>query len=357
MLLRYGSRRAETRYAGLPKWGIAPASQPGGSELAEKLVGRGWNLGKLWGLAPDDRDLKLAPLGKSGFVDWWRDQPFLTFVEKLTDPRWHDRMRYLQDPDSDPLDHNAWEYVDSNSYRTNSYPRPAVVLRSLRGLVGQDAFLRGMRNHAETWRYAHTYPDDFIAAFQEGAGQDLSWFFEDLLRTTETVDWSVEVSETRLREPAGFLEVEGGELVLHEGHKPAHPDAPEDEEKDGESCEGDSAGALWRHDVVVRRRGGLRLPVTIRVRMCDGESVDHTWTREMQAASTWWRLPIEAGGSRIRSVSVDPDRLWWIDTDMSNNQWIRIDEDDGGLLAPLRWAERIATQYSHLLHAYAAVGG
>lgn len=355
---RYGERRSDTRYSGLPKWGVPAARRPGGGRLANVLIGRGWNLGKLWGLAPGGRDLRLDPLGASGFVDWWRDQPFLTFVESRSDPRWHDRSRYLSDPDSDPVDRSGWQYVDSSSYRTNSYPRPAVILRSLPALVGDEAFLRGMRHYSENWRYRHPYPDDFIASFTEGAGQDVAWYFEDMLRTTKTVDWSLDVLDTRLREPVGFLEQEDGELVLHESpRRPSEPDeGDEDQDFEGEQ-QVDAPDAQWRHDVIVRRAGDLRLPVTIEVRFEGAESQQHVWTRELQAESTWWRLPIEASTSRIQAVIVDPERRWWIDTNMSNNQWFHSNDEERGLLAPLRWAERVATQYGHLLHGYAAVGG
>ena len=355
---RYGERRSDTRYSGLPKWGVAPARRPGGGRLANILIGRGWNLGQLWGLAPGGRDLRLDPLGESGFVDWWRDQPFLTFVESLSDPRWHDRSRYLSDPDSDPVDRNGWEYVDSRSYRTNSYPRPAVILRSLPALVGDEAFLRGMRHYSESWRYRHPYPDDFIAAFTEGSGQDVSWYFEDMLRTTKTVDWSLDVSDSRLREPVGFLEQEDGQLVLHESPRSAEDLAEGSKEQDTDEEQQESEpDALWRHEVLVRRSGGLRLPVTIEVRFEGAESQQHVWTREMQAESTWWRLPIEASSARIQAVIIDPERRWWVDRNMSDNQWFRSGGGEGRLLAPLRWAERVATQYGHFLHGYAAVGG
>ena len=92
--------------------------------------------------------------------------------------------RYLRDPDRDPIDTPGWQYADRESYRTNSYPRTAVALRSLEGLVGRERFLRGMRHFAETWRYRHPYPDDFFAAFAEGAGADLAWYFEAVFRGT-----------------------------------------------------------------------------------------------------------------------------------------------------------------------------
>ena len=121
----------------------------------------------------------------------------------------------------------AWKYVDGRSYGTNSYPRPAAVLRTLQGLVGDEAFLRGMRHYSETWRYRHPYPDDFFASFQEGSGveEDLGWFWQDFFRGTATADWSVNVSQAREPKPMGyFANEETGEFVLYGSEEEAEPE-------------------------------------------------------------------------------------------------------------------------------------
>ena len=87
----------------------------------------------------------------------------------------------------------------------------------------------------------------------------------------------------------------------------------------------------------------------------DGTTQDYDWTREQQAEKSWLRLPLEPGAAKVASVLVDPDHLWWIDEDMSNNQWY--DQKSGEHLAPLRWTERVLTQYSHLLQFFASTGG
>jgi hypothetical protein len=363
---RYGERRSATWYCGLPKWGVRPASLPGGGICEEILTGKKIELGDLRGLLKGRADIVLEPLADSGFLDWWREQPLLTFVEERTDPRWSDRQRVVQDPRSDPVLRSGWEYVDSASYRTNSYSRPAVILRSLPALVGQDAFLRGMRHYSETWRYRHPYPADFVSTFSEGAGTDLSWYFDAVLGTTDTVDWSVDVQQKPLADAIGFFQGQDGAFALVERPKSEKSDATESTtDASGKGADGETNGKEWRYDVVVRRRGGLELPVKVRVSFADGSTRDFEWTRDDQAAKSWLRLPLETGAVKIVSVLVDPpvpdspasraDRLWWLDEDMSNNQWY--DQKSGDHLAPLRWTERVLTQYSHLLQFFASTGG
>ena len=115
--LAYGERRDATWYSGLPVWGRHQASLPGGGVLGDVITAQSWSL----------FGVELEPLGVSPFVEWWRDQPRLTFVEELGDPRWGDREKYLSNPEIDPIDMWGFQYADRSSYSTNSYPRPAVA--------------------------------------------------------------------------------------------------------------------------------------------------------------------------------------------------------------------------------------
>ncbi len=356
LVRRYGTRRSATSYCGIPTWGVRAASLPGGGICEDALTAKKIDLGDLRGLLRGRAEIVLEPLAESGFLDWWRDQPCLTFVEEHTDPRWGDRQRYVQDSRSDPVRRYGWEYVDSQSYRTNSYQRPAVILRSLPAIVGEEAFLRGMRHYSETWRYRHPYPDDFVQTFSEAAGGDYAWYFDALLGTSDTVDWSVEVQQKAIADAIGWFPGEDGVYALVEKPQSGEEGAAESEAASARDGEDEGArGKLWRYDVVLRRRGGLELPVSVRVSFADGTTQDLKWTREDQAKSNWWRLPLEPGTPKIASVIVDPDRQWWIDEDMSNNQWY--DQKSGEHLAPLRWTERVLSQYSHLLEFFASTGG
>jgi len=363
----YGPRRATTSYSGWPVWGEATAPDPAGEGTAGLLTGQRWDLGRLAG-----RRLVLAPLAASPFLDWWRDLPMLTFGEGRSDARWRDRTGYLAEPDADPVHTNGWEYLNQGSYRANSYARTAVALRSLSAVVGETAFRKGMRHYAEQWRYRHPYPDDFYAAFQQGAGVQVPWYFEELFEGTGTVDWSVTVEQRRAAPPRGFLPGDPERVDAEWLAAPAERESSVEEDGaavpevvDGagtaseptpEEGEDEAAQAApLSYDVVVRRRGELCLPLAIEVTFDDDSVQLFQWTREAQLAarSTWWRLPIPPGKAEIERVLLDPERRYFLDGDMSDNQWYAQRDE----VAPARWGERAFTQYVHLLHWFSSLGG
>jgi hypothetical protein len=334
----YGPRRLTTSYARVPVHGVRAAARPGGGWLEDVLALREIPLPVV---------ANLTPQPSSGLLDWWREQPGLTAASRTRDPRWGDRTGYLRAPSTDPIDTNGWEYAPgpgggSPSYRTNSYPRPAVVLRTLEGLIGREAFLRGMRHFSEHWRYSHPYPDDFFRDFQVGAGMagELDWFFDELFRGTGTVDWSVRVEQRREPSPAGWFRGEDGELELLEADDPEEGEEDPDDERP------------WRVDVVFERQGELRLPLDVRLTFEDGTVEEFTWGRDEQAERRWLRHRFTSE-MKLVSVELDPEDRYWIDTDRSNDAWF--DETDE--VAPLRWSERVFSQYLHLLHWQARIGG
>ncbi len=326
----YGPRRETTDFARLPIDGRAVGGAPGGGRFADALSGRSISIP-----VPILGAVDLTPIPASGFLDLWRAQPALTFVPEWTDPRWDDRARYLRDANTDPIDTRAWEYVDRSSYRSNSYPHPAVALRSLPAIVGEAAFLRGMRHYATEWRYAHPYPDDFFAAFQEGAEVDVDWYFREVFRGTGTVDWSVAVQQERRTDPLGYFQSEGGEF--RERPEPSVDDETENP---------------WVYEVDIRRAGELRLPVSIRLGFEDGSTEEMAWTREDQASRAWMRVE-RTSDTKLVSVVIDPERRYYLDTDMSNNQWYDATESITGW----RYGERVLAQYQRYFHWIAGLGG
>lgn len=345
LVRRYGLQRSATWYSRLPVWGTRMAQGPGGRDWADWITLQGMPFGSF----------EAQPLGTSGLLQWWKEQPLLTLADELTDPRWSDRSRYLGNAEWDPVETPAWQYVDRSSYSANSYPRPAVILRTLSGLVGRDAFLKGMRSYTGDWRFRHPYPDDFFEAFSRGAGVDVGWYFEDMFRGTGTLDWSVQVSQRRLDEDRGYFEGPDTELVLRDPDEgDDEGDEPEEEaDEDADDSASEEGGKLRSYDVVLRRKGTLRLPVDVLVKFDDDSEETLTWTRAAQADSKWWRLPLDNSSKKITAVIVDPERKIYVDTDMSNNQWYAVSDET----APWRWSERVLVQYQHLLHWFANTGG
>ncbi|HEV8380055.1 MAG TPA: M1 family metallopeptidase [Gemmatimonadales bacterium] len=63
----------------------------------------------------------------------------------------------------------------------NSYPKGAWVLHMLRGLVGDSAFFRGLRNYYNTYRDSTATSEDFQYVMEKSAGANLGWFFRQWL--------------------------------------------------------------------------------------------------------------------------------------------------------------------------------
>jgi aminopeptidase N len=57
---------------------------------------------------------------------------------------------------------------------TNNYPKGAWVLHSLREIVGDSAFFRGMRDYYATYRNGNALSDDFARVMSRASGQDLA---------------------------------------------------------------------------------------------------------------------------------------------------------------------------------------
>jgi aminopeptidase N len=64
----------------------------------------------------------------------------------------------------------------------NSYNKGAWVLHMLRGVIGDSAFWRGIREYYRTYRDSSVTGADFQRVMERASGQGLGWFFDQWLR-------------------------------------------------------------------------------------------------------------------------------------------------------------------------------
>ncbi len=64
---------------------------------------------------------------------------------------------------------------------SNNYPKGAWVLHSLRGLIGDSAFFRGVRQYYRTHEHGTALSADFARIMSKEAGRDLTWYFTQAL--------------------------------------------------------------------------------------------------------------------------------------------------------------------------------
>jgi aminopeptidase N len=64
---------------------------------------------------------------------------------------------------------------------SNNYPKGALVLRALQGMIGDSAFWRGLRGYQAGYRDGNALSSDFAGVMSDVAGRDLTWFFREWL--------------------------------------------------------------------------------------------------------------------------------------------------------------------------------
>jgi hypothetical protein len=78
-------------------------------------------------------------------------------------------------------------YTEIN-YGATVYFKTASLLKYLAGYLGQEKFDQAMRLYYTRWQFRHPYPEDMQAVFEESTGQQLGWFFKDMLSGTRHYD-------------------------------------------------------------------------------------------------------------------------------------------------------------------------
>ena len=77
------------------------------------------------------------------------------------------------------------------AYTIASYSKPATLLVALRGLLGDETFVRAYRTYLRRWRYRHPKPWDFFNTFNSVSGQNLDWFWRTWYYETWTLDQAI----------------------------------------------------------------------------------------------------------------------------------------------------------------------
>ncbi len=225
-----------------------------------------------------------------------------------------DRLRLGDGRYSDSIVQPAWTFRSGGSYGLNSYARPAVTLRHLENLMGEEAFARAMRRFFQTWRFRHPSTEDFKDIMLDGADTDIAWFLEQAFHTDRGLDYRIRTARSRLeKDPKGWFWDEDGQKTLL-GVADRHEPDPEDRAEDQESDDSDDEQELYRTEVVVERRGEFIHPVIVEFVFEDDETIRYEWDGRSR-----WKKYVEIRPAKLISAEVDPDHLLTLDVDQLNN--------------------------------------
>ena len=198
----------------------------------------------------------------------------------------------------------AWDYVPQGAYGFYSYLKPEMMLRTLEGYLGAETMARVMRTFHERWRFRHPRSEDFFAVANEVSGQDLAWYFDQVVRGTGVLDYEVGSAVTRaLPVPRGIFDGAGGRQTVSEEDARKKETAAQKDEK-----------RTWETVVVVRRRGEVYFPIEVAFKFAGKPVERKTW--DGRAPTQTFRFQ---RAEKLEWVDVDPDRKIALDANWSNN--------------------------------------
>jgi len=258
-------------------------------------------------------------IASNEFEEAWIDEGMTTFYEAVVmeehygaivelfglrlEPMEENRLQLGAGHYTDAIVQSSWSYRSGDSYGLNSYARPAVTLRHLEHLLGEQTFNRAMRRFFQTWRFRHPSTADFEQIMREEAGSDISWFLHQALHTSRALDYRIgSATSIRHKQDEGWSWEEDGTKTLRDNDEDSGNDNPEDNDE------------LYRSEVVVERWGDFVHPVTVELVYEDGEKIRHHWDGQ----DRWVRYR-EIRPAKLVSAEVDPDHLLILDVDRLNN--------------------------------------
>jgi hypothetical protein len=214
-----------------------------------------------------------------GFVPWvFHDFP----LKRKGDG---DRMAwYRLDPEADVQSTPTWRYWPLTA-GVATYNKTALWLHTLERLLGWDVLQRILSTYYSRWAFRHPKPEDFFAVVNEVSGRDMTWFFDQVYRSSNVFDYGVDAFSS--------------EPVAVRGRT-------DDAKRE--------SGPKYRTTVAVRRFGGAVFPVDVRVVFENGEEIRWQWDGTDRRKLFEVEKP-----SRASFVQVDPDRVLVLDVNDTNN--------------------------------------
>lgn len=219
-----------------------------------------------------------------------------------------ERFRYLAAGQWDAIDKPSFAMLDRRSYGSTVYAKAALALYTIDRTLGGARLRDALREYFLAWRFRHPTSRDFREFIDEQIDEDLAPLFSQLFDGTGVLDYAVariDVREVPPLRPAAQEEVSGAPAVQQ---------------------------TRYRTEVVVERRGEVRMPVDIAVTFEDGVQTRESW----DGLDRWYRMDITSTHEPAYAV-VDPEDKLPLDVNRLNNSRMRTPGTRGIVRLAGRW--------------------
>jgi hypothetical protein len=81
--------------------------------------------------------------------------------------------------------------LTENGYGYNTYTKPAMALFYLKDYLGDSLFLKAVHHYIRQWNGKHPIPYDFFFSMNQGAGENLDWFWKKFFFDDGIIDLAI----------------------------------------------------------------------------------------------------------------------------------------------------------------------
>lgn len=94
-----------------------------------------------------------------------------------------------------PIETHSADFSSAN-YGAVMYSKTGLVFNYLKQYLGDELFDQCMQTYFNEWKFKHPQPEDMRAVLERVSGKELSWLFDDLIRTTRHLDYKLKKVKT-----------------------------------------------------------------------------------------------------------------------------------------------------------------
>ncbi|MBW7891036.1 MAG: M1 family metallopeptidase, partial [Chitinophagaceae bacterium] len=246
----------------------------------------------LWGVTDHEFGHTWFPMivGSNERRYGWQDEGFNTFLNNISteefnngeyQPRRRDphQIGYMFGPQSETI-FNTPDAMKERNIGNLLYFKPGYALELLRNqILGEERFDYAFRNYIRDWAYKHPTPWDFFRSMENGAGEDLGWFWKGMFLNNYALDQVLRKVEYVNGDPK-----QGALLTIENAGQMAMP-------------------VVIEYTTVGGKSGRIKLPIEV-------------WQNNSE-----WIVKINSGEA-LNKVVIDPDHVF-PDVDDSNNVWVK----------------------------------
>lgn len=210
------------------------------------------------------------------------------------------RRSYLRGINRPAPNRPADQFESYADYGFGAYTKPAMLLHTLEGVIGQSKMDQLLAAYYERYKFRHPQPEDFFKVVREFAGpQHLAWFRQGLEQAAWINYRVMYMGSTKLDEDRGF----GHQFTIGDFNKQQLPEVKEVASKN-----------TYQIRVKLQRQGELAIPSSVLLSFADGSQ--ETFPLPLEETTHYIQLERPA---RLESATVDPENRIAIDRNWLDN--------------------------------------